>query len=94
MNPNDYIDYLIKKKKRKDKTDLILNICWGSCFGLVMACVITGSIRPWAYGLQLVVWTINGIIKGIENQKNRRLNESWKEIMNYTKNNEEKEINE
>lgn len=92
MNPNDYIDYLLKKKKRKDKTDLILDICWGSCFGLVMASVITGSIRPWLCGLQLVVWTINGMIKGIGYQKNRRLNELWKEIINNTENNEEREI--
>ncbi len=92
MNPNDYIDYLMNKKKRKDKTDLILDMCWGCCFGLVMACVITGSIGSWLCGLQLVVWTINGIMKGIVYQKNRRLNELWKEMINNTENNEEREI--
>ena len=92
MNPKDYIDYLIKKKKREDRTILILDMCWGICFGLVMASVITGFVRSWVCGLQLVVWTINGIIKGIANQKNRRRNELWKETMNYTENKEEKEI--
>ena len=50
-------------KKRLD-SDMIGNIVWGICFGIVAACMFNKMYDNITAGVMFILWVFNGYMKG------------------------------
>ena len=76
----DIKDSIMKSRREHGKWETAINIFFGVTFGIVLACVFVG-MNKYVCGLQLILWTFNGYLKGKRDERDKQREHAEKTIL-------------